>query len=229
MPHHSIRLIAGLLSLFVVAAAVGDAWAAERWEQEFAAFEAQDRGSPPPQQGLVFVGSSSIRLWDLAGSFPNQPVVNRGFGGSRMNDAVRALPRLVYPLRPRALVVYSGDNDLASGASPEIVAQDFAQLSERMRKALPETVIFCLGVKPSPARREYLTAQRATNRLLAAHCAKEPKRLRFLDVEPLMLNAAGEPDPALFVDDQLHMNAQGYARWTELVQSALRDAGAMEP
>jgi len=93
-----------------------------RWEPDIRRFEDQDRKKPPAQGGIVFVGSSTIRRWDLAKSFPGLPAVNRGFGGSHMTDSLRYVDRIVTPYHPRVVVVYAGDNDLASGKSPQRVA-----------------------------------------------------------------------------------------------------------
>src|SRR5688572_9613094 len=111
--------------LMLLAAAPAFAWQADRWEKDIAAFEAADRISPPLKGGIVFVGSSTIRLWDVKTYFPDLTIINRGFGGSALADAVRYADRIVLPFEPRLVVVYAGDNDIAGGVTSEEVAVEF--------------------------------------------------------------------------------------------------------
>ena len=191
-----------------------------RWEPAIAKFEEQEREQPPPKQGIVFVGSSSIRLWNLAQAFPNRPVVNRGFGGSQLADSVHFCDRLVLRHEPRMVVLYAGDNDLSVGVKPEQVAQDFADFVKTIRAKLPEATIVYLSIKPSPARWKLADKAREANRLIAEKCAAGD-RLKFVDVFTPMLGADGQPRPELFVKDNLHMNAAGYDLWNQLVEPLL--------
>src|SRR5437763_4245357 len=64
----------------------------DRFAQEIDAFDAADRAAPPAAGGIVFVGSSTIRLWaSLVDDFPGLPVLNRGFGGSTFPEALHYL------------------------------------------------------------------------------------------------------------------------------------------
>jgi lysophospholipase L1-like esterase len=194
-------------------------WAAppaDRWEPTIREFEAQDRLAPPAPGGVVFVGSSSIRLWDLAKSFPGHRAVNRGFGGSQLADAVRYAERIVIPYAPRVVVLYAGDNDLAAGKNPEQVFDDFKQFVAKVHRALPKARIVYLGVKPSPSRWKLIDKVRATNRLIREFAAKDA-RLVFVDVETPMLGPDGKPRPELFRPDRLHLNDEGYRLWATLV------------
>jgi lysophospholipase L1-like esterase len=121
----------------------------DRWESAIRAFEEQDRREPPPTGTNVFVGSSSIRLWKLADSFPDHAFVNRGFGGSHLADSVRHADRIVTPYKPRVVVVYAGDNDLAAGKSPETVRDDYRQFVDRVRTKLPDATIVYISIKPA--------------------------------------------------------------------------------
>ena len=123
-----------------------------RWEKEVAAFEKQDAAKPPPKGGVVFVGSSSIRMWKLEKSFPGSDVLNRGFGGSQIIDSVELAPRLVLKYQPRLVVFYAGDNDIGGGKSPEKVLADFTAFVEVVHKELPKTRIAFIAIKPSVAR-----------------------------------------------------------------------------
>ena len=194
--------------------------AADRWEKTIAAFEAEDQASPPPRNAVVFVGSSSIRLWDLKKSFPDVAAINRGFGGSQMADAARYAHRIVTPYKPRLIVLYEGDNDLNAGKSPEQVAADFDEFLKVVRRELPTTPLIVIGMKPSPARWKLIEYQREANRLLADRCAKDGK-CRFLDVEKPMLGSDGQPKAEIFRADKLHLNDEGYKLWNALLRPLL--------
>ena len=191
-----------------------------RWEAAIAKFEQQDLEQPPPKQGIVFVGSSSIRLWNLSQAFPGQPVLNRGFGGSQLADSVHFCERLVLKHEPRTVVLYAGDNDVSVGVTPEQVAQDFTDFVKIVRAKLPETAIVYISIKPSPARWKLADKAREANRRIAEACAAG-ERLTFVDVFTPMLGEDGQPRAELFVKDNLHMNAAGYELWNALVGAAL--------
>jgi hypothetical protein len=139
---------------------------AAKWEKEIAAIEARLKASPPAPGGVLFAGSSSIRLWDLKKSFPDWPAVNVGFGGSWIPDATHFAPRIVLPHKPRAIVFYAGDNDLAAGRSPEQVRDDFKAFAAAVHTDLPKTRVLFVAVKPSVARWKLFATQTKANRLV---------------------------------------------------------------
>lgn len=212
----SLVVLALCVRAFAQTPAAAPAPAADKWEKTIGQFEAQDQTSPPPKDAVLFVGSSSIRLWDLKQSFPDLATINRGFGGSQMSDVVRYTRRLITPYKPRLIVLYEGDNDLAAKETPELVAADFDALLKIVRADLPTTPLVVIGTKPSPKRWAIIDQQRALNRLLAERCAKDG-HANFLDVEKPMLGDDGQPKASLFCDDNLHMNAEGYKLWTTLL------------
>ena len=193
-----------------------------KWEPNIAKFEKQDETAPPAKGGIVFVGSSSIVGWKLDQAFPNLSAINRGFGGSQLADSVYYADRVVTKYEPKIVVLYAGDNDLKGGKKPEQIAADFDEFVERVHAKLPETKIIYVAVKPSIARWNLIEQVRATNKLIADACAKDAERLVFLDIQPLMYADNGEPDPALFVADGLHLSAEGYARWNKLLLPHLK-------
>ena len=196
-------------------AAKGAIQPGDPFEPEIQAFEAADRVHPPPMGGIVFVGSSSIRLWEtLAADFPGAAVINRGFGGSQLSDAVRYAPRIVLPYRPRLIVLYAGDNDLAAGKSPDQILRDYMAFVRLVRRRLPQARIAFISVKPSPARRALAAQARRTNRLVRQFSSGD-RRLRYVDVYTPMLGASGAPRPELYQADSLHMTAAGYAIWRD--------------
>jgi lysophospholipase L1-like esterase len=194
-----------------------------RWQSSFDAFAAADVAQAPQAGGVVFVGSSSIRLWnDLETSFQTQPpIVKRGFGGSRLSDCSSHLQRLVLPYKPRLVVVYAGDNDLAEGATPQQVLQSFEAFVRGVRAELPETRIAFVSIKPSPLRENLMPAAHATNRLIEAY-ARGESNVDFVDVYTKMLGQDGRPRNELFGADKLHLNEAGYALWQRELAAQLK-------
>lgn len=191
--------------------------------KEIEAFEAAERRSPSPTGAVVFVGSSSIRLWKtLKQDFPDRVVVNRGFGGSGMGHAVMYFDRIVLPLKPRRIVVYSGENDIAQDKPPERVAADFKAFVGLVHQHWPEVKVDYISMKPSPSRWKMIDRFREGNRLIEAYTKGDP-RLSFIDVEKPMLGPDGRPRAELFVKDMLHMNERGYEIWKGLVNERLRE------
>lgn len=194
-----------------------------RWSASMEAFAAADLRQAPQPGGVVFVGSSSIRMWnDLETSFADHPVViKRGFGGSQLIDCVKLVHRLVLPYKPRLVVVYAGENDLAEGVSPWAVTQRFADFVQSVKAELPQARIAFVSIKPSPSRAGMLAAVRETNAMIKAYSQIEAQ-LDFIDVFSPMLGADGQPRPELFLGDRLHLNADGYTIWQRVIAQHLK-------
>jgi len=190
-----------------------------RWEPAISAFEADDKANPPAPGGVLFLGSSSIRMWDLKASFPELPALNRGFGGSEIADSIHYFDRVVLPYKPATIVFYAGDNDIARGKTAEEVAADFKTFAEKVWAAFPETRIFFIGIKPSTARWNLYPEMKKANEAVRAFSAEE-SRLTFIDVEPAMLGEDGTPRKEYLLEDGLHMTEAGYRIWTDLVKAA---------
>jgi lysophospholipase L1-like esterase len=197
--------------------------AAPQWEAAFARFAADDAAHPHPNGGVLFVGSSSIRLWsDLENQFKDLPVViKRGFGGSQLSDCVKHLNRLVVRYRPHTVLVYAGDNDLAAGTAPREVLRRFTAFVDGVHRDLPQTQIVYISIKPSPSRIRLLSRIRETNALIRDY-ADSTSEVDYVDVFTPMLDASGKPRPELFRDDELHLNAQGYALWKQVIAPHVR-------
>jgi lysophospholipase L1-like esterase len=191
---------------------------ASRWEKEIASLEALDKQSPPAKGGVLFVGSSSIRLWDLKKHFPDLNATNHGFGGSQIVDSTYFADRLVFACQPKTVVLYAGDNDIASGKSPEQVIDDFKKFAAVIHEKLPETRILYISIKPSAARWKLIDKIRAANAGIE-EMTRGDKRFGFIDVHPPMLGDDGMPRKELLLDDGLHLSAAGYEIWTKLVQA----------
>lgn len=192
-----------------------------KWEKSIAAFEAKDAEKTPPPNTVLFVGSSSIVRWNLVKAFPMTDYINRGFGGSQLADSVHFAPRIVTKYKPRTVVLYAGDNDLAGGKTPEQVASDFKDFIKVVHKDLPKTKIVYVSIKPSVKRWSLWDKVTKANKLIAEECAKND-RLVFLDVGPGMLGEDGKPKADLFVADGLHLSEKGYELWNSLIKPHLK-------
>lgn len=199
----------------------------ERYRAAIDAFAAEAVEAPPPAGAIVATGSSSMRGWHgrIAEDLAPLDIVPRGFGGSNMADVAYFVEELVVRYKPRAVLLYEGDNDVALGATPAQILGHFDAFAAAIHEALPETRIYILAVKPSLARWHLWPTMQTTNAGLAERAAADP-RLTFIDVATPMLNEAGEPRPNIFVEDGLHMNGAGYDIWRDAVRPVLLAAEA---
>ncbi len=195
--------------------------APSKWEKEISAFDVADREHPPEKGGIVFVGSSSIRMWTtLAKDFPDFHVVNRGFGGSEISDSVQYADRLIFPQEPRLIVMYAGGNDIHARKSPERVLSDFKAFTEKVRAHSPKVEIAYIAISPNPSRWAEIEKVKAANAAIEAYIKEQPN-MKFIDTYSHMLGTDGLPLPGIFRDDKLHMNAEGYKIWTGVIRPYL--------
>ena len=193
----------------------------ERWQKQMDRFARQDAVQEHPPNGIVFVGSSSIRMWDLEKWFPGLPTLNRGFGGSHIADATHFLDLLVIKHRPRTVVLYAGDNDIAKGLTPAEVASDYREFIAKLHAALPETRVAFLAIKPSLARWKLYPLMKQANEQISVIAARD-KRQMFLDIAtPMIASSDGQPRAELFLKDGLHLNDAGYKLWSTLLEPHL--------
>ncbi len=194
----------------------------EKWEKEIQAFEAADKKQPPPEGAILFIGASGIRLWKtLAEDFPDQKVINRGFGGSEMADSAYFADRIVVPYKPRLIVIQAGGNDINNGKSPEQVFADFQAFVEKVRAKLPDVRIAYLSMNPSPSRWAQRDKQQKGNQLIKNYIASG-KNLDYIDFWAAMLGPDGQPREDLFIQDRLHNNAAGYKIRADIVRPHLK-------
>lgn len=192
----------------------------DRWEKSITQFEKQDQKQGIKKNGVLFVGSSSIRLWNLDKYFPELEAVNRGFGGSEIVDSTHFADRIILKHEPKLIFLYAGDNDLSRKRSPEDVAADFQKFVATVHKTLPQTKIVFIAVKPSLSRWKLADSIVKANQLIADQCA-DNGLLEYADVWKPMLGADGKPRPELFKSDGLHLNHEGYLVWKKAVQPFL--------
>ena len=202
-----------------------------RWESQIQKFEMQDQQQMPETKGVLFVGSSSIRLWDTANEFPNEMIINRGFGGSQTSDVNHFFNRIVAKYEPEIIVIYEGDNDIARGKSVTAVMKDFKTFWSKVASELPNTTVVFIPIKPSPKRWELWPKMKRLNDQLR-QMAKQNHNLRYADIVTPMMKTKSDPKkgkPArifrreLFRADDLHMNSKGYQIWTRVLNQELND------
>ena len=200
---------------------------------EMNAFLKADQKQMPPEGAVLFMGSSSIRLWTtLAQDFPEIPVINRGFGGSLIADNTLYIDRIAIPYKPKIIVLYAGTNDLAYGnKKPMQVFQDFKDFAAKIHAALPDTRIVYLSINPSVARWKQESETLETNHLIEEWIFEnnsKTEKLDFINSHSPLLTADGQPQPSLLRADGLHLNAAGYKVWASIVKPRIMALAAMD-
>lgn len=213
---NKIKKITGLLLLlFLLHASIN----AQPFAKEIAAFKKQDSISFPPKDAILFIGSSSFTKWkDVQNYFPDYTIINRGFGGSVLNDVIRYEKDIIFPYQPRQIVIYCGENDIASSdtVSGKIAAKRFKQLFTDIRKVYPKTPVAFISFKPCESRWHMKERMIEGNKQIKKYLKKK-KFTAFINVWDDMLGADGLPMKDIFVEDKLHMNAKGYAIWQKIM------------
>lgn len=186
-------------------------------------FKKMDSISAPPQNAILFIGSSSFTLWkDVADYFPGHTIINRGFGGSTLTDVIRYSNDIIVPYRPAQVVIYCGENDIASSEAitANTVVKRFEQLYSIIRNRIPGAGIVYISMKPSPSRKKFMPKMAEANARIR-HFLQGKRNAAFIDVYSKMLDKNGEPLKDIFLDDSLHMNAKGYAIWQKEIKPYL--------
>jgi lysophospholipase L1-like esterase len=187
------------------------------WDKDIASFKQMDDQNMPPKNSMLFVGSSSIRMWDLKKYFSGINTINRGFGGSYLSESVYFADKIVLPYKPSLIVLYAGDNDVTDDKSPARVAADFNEFVKTVRKSLPQTPIIYISIKPSVARWKLWPNMKKSNDLIKTEIAKYDK-VKFLNISNDMLGPDNKPDPKYFLKDGLHLSHEGYKLWTNKIR-----------
>lgn len=191
----------------------------ERFAKEIAVFAA----APVEKGGIVFTGSSSIRLWKtLKEDFQGLPVINRGFGGSVANDLIAFFDTVVLRHEPKILVTYTGSNDLNAKLSVEESFQDYTRFLDQVHDKLPSTKVVLTSVKISIKRKSQIPQVRELNQKLQTWAA-ERAWVRYVDCDHYLADAKGEPIRDYYAKDLLHLSPAGYAKWKEILEPVLRE------
>lgn len=195
-----------------------DTPSSSRWEQAMQNYERKAKEHPPDTGGVVFIGSSSIGMWKtLKSDFAPINVIGRGFGGSHVIDSFLYAHRVVIPYKPQAVVIYAGDNDIASGKTPDRVLADFEKFVNKVHADLPDTRIHFICIKPSISRWRLWDKMNEAN-IMVRDFAEGNDMVEYIDIASPMLGEDGKPLPELFIKDGLHLNADGYKLWTSIVK-----------
>lgn len=218
-----------LLALATPAVSQTPAAGSARFKEDIDAFRAWDARNSVPADAVLFVGSSTIRLWNSAEAFRSIPVINRGFGGSQISDVNHYIQDVVLKYRPAVIVFYAGDNDVNSGRTTEQVVADYREFVEKVHATRADTRIIFLAIKPSPARWEKWPLMREANARIRAYGESDSGNhstglLLYADVASPMLTADGRTQAHLYIEDGLHLSAAGYAMWNEVLAPVLEQA-----
>lgn len=187
--------------------------------QEIIAFKKKDSLQAAPSNAILFVGSSSFAMWrDVNNYFPGYTIINRGFGGSTIPDVIRYSYDIILSYQPKQVVVYCGENDLATldSVSALEVTNRFKTLFGIIRTNLPKAHIGFISMKPSPSRSHLQYKMKEANTFIKQFIAKQ-KNAAFIDIYDAMLDDKGQMRPELFLNDQLHMKPEGYAIWQKAI------------
>ena len=196
----------------------------DTFNKEIEAFKNQDKSNPPAEGGIVFVGSSSFKLWtNVQDYFPEYPIINRGFGGSSLPDLIQHAANTIYPYKPKQVVIYCGENDFTytKNTNADTIFYRFKTLFGMIRNELPKTEIVYISMKPSLSRLKYLPEMRRANEMIRKYLKKQ-KQSAFIDVYSKMILTDGSPMPDIFKSDNLHMNEKGYAIWQKAIEPYLK-------
>jgi len=193
-----------------------------RYDNDVQTIKQYDKIYTPPLNPVLFVGSSSIRRWnDLERTFAEYVVLNRGIGGTVINEITYYINDLIIPYHPRQIVLYVGENDLPDEKTTcDSILIRTKRLLTRIREKLPNVPIIYISLKPSPSREKYMDKMKLANRLIRNYITTQHD-MRFIDVCTPMLTREGKPRPELFLEDHLHMNSRGYEIWIKEIKPYL--------
>ena len=185
-------------------------------------FKKQDSIQFPPKKAILFVGSSTFTNWkDVQTYFPNHVIINRGFGGSSLPHVINYAPDIIFPYHPKQIVIYCGENDFTGGATAQVVVDRVKQLIDLIRTKYPKVPLVYISIKPSPSREKYMPQMVEANKMIA-EMAKKLKRVTFVNTYDAMFNPDGSIMTDIFLKDNLHMNAKGYAIWQKIMEPYLK-------
>ena len=213
-----------LLSIFIIVFVLCSGLNAQQFVQEVNAFATLDARQSPPDNAVLLIGSSSFTFWkDVADYFPDHQFINRAFGGSSLTHLIDYVDKVVYPYKPKQILIYCGENDLSGGPqiTSDIILNRFTELFTLIRNKLPKVPIAYISMKPSPSREKLLTTMQEGNEKIKAFIAKQKKAV-FIDVYHAMLNEDGTIMSDIFLSDKLHMNKKGYEIWQKIIAPYLK-------
>lgn len=223
-----VLALAPELPAFAAEAAAMSPTAANPFESEIVAFEQADKQHMPPPGGVVFVGSSSFKTWNLEENFPNRGYINRGFGGSTMADAAYYVDRIAIKYKPRTIVLYEGDNDVNAGVSGEAIVAQLDKFVRAVHAQLPQTRIVVISIKPSIARWTLVDRMRAANQMIKAY-VERCDNVAYVDADYVFMGWDHKPRPELYdPKGKLHPSTEGKKIWAWLMEPYLKGGSAAD-
>ena len=191
-----------------------------RYAVSIKAFTDFDGKNSFPENGNLFVGSSSLRFWPTAMAFPGKPIINRAFGGAELSDVIHFYEQVIRPYAPGRVLLYAGDNDIWHGKSPDQVFEDYTELVALLQRDFPATSLIFISIKPSKARWEKWPTMVETNRMVNEYAATR-QNLHYADLATPLLDEEGKPKD-VFTEDGLHLSEDGYRLWQEALLGFLK-------
>ena len=186
---------------------------------EIKAFRRADSITAPPKNAILLIGSSSFTNWkDVAKYFPDQTIINRGFGGSSLPHMIMYVEDVIFKYNPKQILIYCGENDLTGGPTitADTIFERLKNLHQLIRSKYKKVPIAYISMKPSPSREKYLETMQKGNALIKSFMEQQ-KRSSYIDVYSSMLDANGKVLTHIFLSDKLHMNAEGYKIWQGVI------------
>lgn len=199
--------------------------AIERWEKEIVKLEARNQSEQYPSDAILFLGSSSIRRWDeIAVDMSPYRAIQRGYGGAKYSDVAVFAERLIHPHQYRALVMFVGNDVSGKPAdhTPDQVEQLVRHIVAVSHAHQSDAPVLIIEVTPTEKRFEVWPKIREVNARLREIALTTPNTY-FVATAGDYLDRDGNPRNELFVEDRLHLNRDGYQRWSTLIRRRLDD------
>ena len=198
------------------------------WESEIKALQRLDKTETFSEDYILYIGSSSIRLWDsIHKDMSPYNSVRRGYGGAHFYDLIHFTDRIVTPHKNADAIVCFVANDLTgvwdnpkTKVSPHQVKRLFVYFTKQVRKIAPNTPIFLIEITPTQSRWNIWDKTVKANQLMKAYCESKDN-LYFIPTSEKFLNENNLPRTELFIEDQLHLNREGYKLWAEIITTYL--------
>ena len=174
---------------------------------------------------VLFTGSSIIEYWvTLQEDMAPLNAVNRGMAGTRISQVKARLAGIMEELRPRAVVLYAGSNDIQGDRPPkaEYILRQFKKFVEIARESVPDIPVLYLSIAPSSAesRLPHIDLVLKTNAVIKEWCDQEAG-LSYCDLWVDLADSDGKPHPACFLPDGIHFTPEGYRSIRSRVKKAV--------
>jgi len=197
----------------------------DRYEKDIENFRQFDNRNTAVANPILFVGSSSIRYWETAKSFPEFTVINRGFGGASLPEIIHYYDDIIKKHSPSIMIVYC-DIDVESGKSPSAAIHNFKKLVNKVEQDFPQIQILLLAMKPvlidDFLGKDVRKNKVITNKMLDKYCQAE-KNLHYVDIAKTMFKPDGTLRSDIFLSDGMHLNHLGYTLWDPIIKAKIRE------